>query len=88
MELVYQSAAFVLCHSLSDKYVASPHGSALKGCSALLHRCCCTAYRVRFQHRSQLIMDDIAEECTGFEEKETDSLKSMINAGCRVFVIS
>ncbi|THU60772.1 hypothetical protein C4D60_Mb07t16270 [Musa balbisiana] len=62
MELVYQSAAFVLCHSLSDK--------------------------VRFQHRSQLIMDDIAEECTGFEEKETDSLKSMINAECRVFVIS
>ncbi|CAL9195729.1 unnamed protein product [Musa hybrid cultivar] len=41
MESVYQSAAFVLCHSLSDIYC-----------------------------RSQLIMDDIAEECTGFEEKE------------------
>lgn len=38
MESVYQSAAFVLCHSLSDIYVASPHGSAL------LHRCCLSKY--------------------------------------------
>ncbi|CAL9105555.1 unnamed protein product [Musa textilis] len=42
---------------------------------------------ISFQCRSELIMDDIAEECTGFEEKEIDALKSMINAGCTVFTV-